>query len=99
MGGVHRRRGLGTDRGRRSSKGCPEGRAFRGEPVSQELASAVGLVTGEVRGAFLGIMAVAIVGAVLGGIIGAVLRRLVRGKRWPVLRFFPEAHDLPRPAA
>ena len=54
------------------------------------LDGAVGLVTGDVQGAMFGIMAAAIVGAVLGGVAGIVLRRLVRGKRWPALRFFPK---------
>jgi len=49
----------------------------------------IGLVTGAVQGAFFGIMAVAFIGAVLGGIIGLALQRLVRGKKWLVLRIFP----------
>ena len=50
----------------------------------------IGLITGAVQGAFFGIMAVAFIGAVLGGIAGFVLRRLVRGRKWLVLHFFPK---------
>ena len=50
----------------------------------------IGLITGAVHGAFFGIMAVAFIGAVLGGIVGLVLRRLVRGRKWLVLRIFPK---------
>lgn len=50
----------------------------------------IGLVTGAVQGAFFGIMAVAFIGAVLGGIVGLAMQRLVRGKKWLVLRIFPK---------
>ena len=50
----------------------------------------IGLVTGAVQGAFFGIMAVAFIGAVLGVVVGLVLRRLVQGRKWLVLRIFPE---------
>jgi hypothetical protein len=49
----------------------------------------IGLVTGAVQGVFFGIMAVAFIGAILGGIVGVMLRRLFRGKKWLVLRTFP----------
>ncbi|MCC6127280.1 MAG: hypothetical protein IT426_20145 [Pirellulales bacterium] len=50
----------------------------------------IGLVIGAVQGALFGIMVAAFIGAVLGGIVGLMLRRLFRGKKWLVLRIFPE---------
>lgn len=54
------------------------------------LGGSVGLIAGAIQGAFFGIMAVAFIGAVLGGIAGFILRRLFQGKKWLVLRIFPE---------
>jgi len=59
-------------------------------PRLQKVADGIiGVLTGTVHGVLFGIMAVAFIGAVLGGILGVMLRRLVRGRKWMVLRVFP----------
>jgi hypothetical protein len=55
----------------------------------------IAVLTGAVHGALWGIMTVAFIGAVLGGIAGIALRRLVRGRKWRVLRVFPKGIVFP----
>ena len=57
--------------------------------LRKSFAGVAGLVLGAINGALFGIMAVALIGAALGGMVGFALSRLVRGKRWLILRIFP----------
>ena len=60
------------------------------------LGGILGLITGAVQGAFVGIMAVAFVGAVLGGIVGVLFRRLLGGTNGRFFHIFPGAYDVCR---
>ncbi len=55
----------------------------------------IGAISGALYGALFGIMAVAFIGSFLGGFAGVVLRRLVRGRKWPILHFVPKSLWLP----
>jgi hypothetical protein len=53
------------------------------------LGGIVGLITGTLWGALLGIMVVGFIGAALGGLVGSQLRRMFGGKKGLVFRIFP----------